>query len=271
MDTASWIAAIRQRQSIKQAPIFVDAYAKHFTSEEGNAILRGSEREAAGENKALLVRIKYFDDFVEERTPEFHQIVSIGCGYDMRASRFRYRPEATLYEIDRTEILNRKKEIMRKNNLTASVRTTPVFSEIDHGLMQALNENGFDRCIPTLWIAEGLFFYLDTSTAPALVEEVNTLSCTKSEMLFEVSGTDLLELPSMEKYFQYLMRFGKALPYCTDYPEKLFTGAEWEVSLDYYGSPHASFGLLREFSQDLTKSRHPVNTYLVHGRKTTGR
>jgi len=78
IDTASWIAAIREREYGKQAPLFVDAYAKYFTSEGGSAILRGSDREAASENKALLVRIKYFDDFVEERAPKYHQIVSIG-------------------------------------------------------------------------------------------------------------------------------------------------------------------------------------------------
>ncbi len=269
MDTASWIAAIRERESGKQAPLFVDAYAKYFTSEEGDAMLRRSERGTDGENKAILIRIKYFDDFVERKAPEFTQIVFIGCGYDMRAARFRYRPQATLYEIDRKEILSRKQEIMCKNNVSANVRTIPVFCEIDHGIARALDDHGFDRSTPTLWIAEGLFFYLDASTAPALVEEVNTLSFRESEMLFEVSGTGLLELPSMEQYFKYLRKVGKALPYCTDHPERLFPDTEWEVSLDYYGSRRASYGLLREFSQDLTKSRHPVNTYLVHGRKTT--
>jgi len=252
MDTASWIAATRERESIKQTPLFVDHYARYFTSEEGNAILRNSERASAGENKAILVRIKYFDDFVEDRISEFSQIVLIGCGYDMRAFRFQFRQGATLFEIDRKEILNRKEEIARKNNLNAKVRTIPVISEVGEGVTQVFCAQGFDRNVPTLWIAEGLFFYLYTSTAPALVEEVNALSCSDSEMLLEVSGTGLLELPSMEKYFQYLKRVGQALPFRSDYPERLFAGTEWEVSLDYYGSPSASFGLLREFSQDLT-------------------
>ena len=269
MDTASWIAAIRERESTKQTPLFVDQYAKYFTSEEGNAMLRNSERATAGENKAILVRIKYFDDFVESRVSKFSQVVFIGCGYDMRAFRFRFQQGATLFEIDRKEILSRKEEIARKNNLNAKVRTIHVASEIGDGITQALYALGFDPKVPTLWIAEGVFFYLNTSTAPALVEEVNRLSCSNSEMLFEVSGTGLLELPTMEKYFQYLKGVGQALPFCTDYPERLFAGAEWEVSLDYYGSPRASFGLLREFFQDLTNSRHPSTTYLVHGRKTT--
>ena len=67
MDNASWIAAIRERETLKSTPLFVDEHARYFTSEEGNAMLRNSERAAAGENKAVPVRIKYFDDFVERR------------------------------------------------------------------------------------------------------------------------------------------------------------------------------------------------------------
>jgi len=271
MDTASWIAAIRERESLKSTPLFVDEYARYFTSEEGNAMLRNSERAAAGENKAVLVRIKYFDDFVERRASEFAQIAFVGCGYDMRAFRFPFRKGATLFEIDRKEILDRKGEITRRNNLNAKVRTIPVICEVGEGITSTLYALGFDRTVPTLWIAEGLFFYLSKSTAPELVEEVNRLSCPESEMLFEVSGTALLELPSMETYFQYLKRAGQALPFCTDHPEKHFSAEEWEVALDYYGSPRASFGLLKDFSQDLTKARHPGNTYLVHGRKILDR
>ncbi len=58
------------------------------------------------------------------------------------------------------------------------------------------------------------------------------------------------------------------LPYCSDYPEKIFSEVGWhDIFVDYVGSETASYGRIKTFKQDIKEKRHPMNSYFVIGRK----
>ena len=96
----------------------------------------------------------------------------------------------------------------------------------------ALLGAGFRRSERTLWIAEGLFFYLTPQTVARLLRATVALSGAGSAIAADVSGSGLLRLPGMVRHLEVLEARGAPAPFCTDDPGALFLSAGWrEVEL----------------------------------------
>lgn len=185
------IAGLRANETNlpKEERVFEDPYAEYFFPEEMRSMARDvdwikSERakyEAMmpGVNGAIVARIKYMDECLEEAVRSgFKQLVVIGAGYDTRAYRINgVKENIRVYEVDHPVTQEVKVGTIQGifNGLPEHVVYVPVEfgrDRLDDKLLNA----GYFPDEKTLFIAEGLLMYIP----PPAVEALLTFICNAS-------------------------------------------------------------------------------------------
>lgn len=256
--TGRWIAAARALETARPDRLFNDPWAGLLAGESGKATL-----EAADYNPFLPVRTRYFDDRILGAARKDSQIVLLGAGLDTRAFRLPLPASCTVFEIDHAEAFTEKEAILRAAPARCERRC--VHADVSGPWTSALVGAGFDRRTPTIWVAEGLFFYLAEADAESLVCDAAALSAGGSTFLADIFGTGLLALEGMAPLVAARTGAGRPLPFCTDSPETLFRGGGWsESAVVQPGQPSANFGRLTKVpsARDAGQQSN-LRTYLV--------
>jgi methyltransferase (TIGR00027 family) len=256
--TGRWIAAARALETARPDRLFNDPWAELLAGESGKASL-----EAADYNPFLPVRTRYFDDRILGAARMGSQIVLLGAGLDTRAFRLTLPVSCTVFEIDHAEAFAEKEAILRTAIPRCERRC--VHADLSGPWTSALLDSGFDRRTPTVWVAEGLFFYLTDADAESLVRDAAALSAGGSTFLADIFGTGLLALEGMAPLVAARKSAGRPLPFCTDSPETLFRAGGWSDSAVVQpGQPSANFGRLSQVpgARDAGQQTN-VRTYLL--------
>ena len=262
--TAGWIAAARARESARPDRLFEDPWAGALAGGAGRARLRASEQ-VGGENRFLPVRTRFFDDVVVEASPWAAQVVLLGAGLDTRAYRLGLPGHVSLYELDLPDLLAHKESVLHAAGATATCRRQVVAADLRADWPGALLGAGFDRRLPTVWLAEGLVFYLDSASVERLLARAASLSTARGLMALDVFGTGLLRLPTMQATIEQRAAAGLAAPFCTDDPTSLMLGCDWRrCAITEPGQSAANYGRLPPLPDTWTGGTDPgMRTYLV--------
>jgi methyltransferase (TIGR00027 family) len=247
--TARWIAAVRERESARPDRLFDDPYAGGFAGESGRQMMARSEA-AGGENKAIPVRIRYFDDLVLRHAAEVEQVVLLGAGFDTRAYRLALPRGLRVFELDAAPVLDEKDGRLAAEPTPCSVRR--VAADVGADWVAALGAAGFRHDCATLWLAEGLFFYLSAIDATQLLAATRAASGPGSVFAADLCASGILGLPQMRGYLDWLAANGRPPPFCHDDPAALLGQAGWRLeSAVQMGQPAANHGRLHALAEDL--------------------
>jgi methyltransferase (TIGR00027 family) len=226
--TAHWIAAVRARESERPDALFRDPYAAILAGDAGRASLAASERASGGETHFLAVRTRFFDEVLCAESRAGDAVVLLGAGLDTRAFRLPLPPDIDWYEIDEGALLATKERVLHGVGASSSCRTRqPVAVDLGGPWSEALAGAGFVAGRRTIWLAEGLLFYLSMEVAGAVLGEACRLSGPRSLILVDVTGTGLHRLPMMQPYLASRSRQGLPPPFATDDRAGLFAQAGW--------------------------------------------
>ncbi|GAA2296734.1 class I SAM-dependent methyltransferase [Streptomyces kunmingensis] len=134
------------------------------------------------------LRTRVLDDFLLQsvHTAGIRQIVLLGAGLDTRAFRLDWPSRSIVFEIDRTEVLAFKHKVLDGMSATAKAARAPVPVDLRADWVAALADSGFDRSAPSVWLAEGLLFYLPADAEASLIAAVDRLSTRGSALAYEV-------------------------------------------------------------------------------------
>jgi methyltransferase (TIGR00027 family) len=153
--------------------ICYDPYAVHFLSQEllefrarnpekVKAIQEQYERFFPGLGNSIRAKSRYFDDFVTKSIDEgAEQLVILGAGYDSRAYRIDGLKKIVTFEVDHPATQALKTEKVKK--IFGSLPDHVVYVPADLGrddFGKRLLEMGYDRSKKTLFIMEGVIFYI---------------------------------------------------------------------------------------------------------------
>ncbi|HET6580796.1 MAG TPA: class I SAM-dependent methyltransferase [Methanoregula sp.] len=179
--------------------IFFDPYAVHFIDPvklawarehpgEIQALMEDFEKKMPGWYNAILGRIRYFDDIVQNAAGEgFSQLVILGAGYDTRAYRIdTLKGHTRVFEIDRPATQERKTEIVKKifGHLPDHVSFIP--HDIGTGpLWPVLEAAGYSLSQKTLFVLEGLVMYLPAGDVEELLAGIARHAGAGSTVLFD--------------------------------------------------------------------------------------
>ncbi len=262
--TARWIAAARARESARSDALFIDPWAADLAGTEGRARLAASERASGRENPFLAVRTRFFDDLLTAATWA-EQIVLLGAGMDTRAYRLSLHADTVVFELDDPGVFATKSAVLDAVTPRCERREVPV--DLAGQWLPALLDAGFDQTLSTVWLAEGLVFYL-TEAAVGHVLRTSARAC-QARALFaaDIFGTGLLRLPGMQPLVDQRRRSHTPLPFCTDQPGELLSAHGWRTdSLVQVGQPEANFGRLPAVASDADRAHDPtMRTYLATG------
>jgi methyltransferase (TIGR00027 family) len=244
--SAYWIAAVRARESERPDRLFHDPFARELAGQRGFAAMAASERAAGSENRFVPVRVRWFDDAIlSALAGGVRQAVCLGAGLDTRPHRLDVPRDTTWYEVDVAEPLAHKEILLADRRPMCAL--TPVVADLADDWQGPLEQAGFDPGARTVWIAEGLFFYLWPAQVEALLAGCAAACSAGSVFLADVMGTLGMDGDAMQPYLRSRAAAGAAPPFGTADPAGLFTAAGWAaVSLTAPGGPGANFGRLRE-------------------------
>lgn len=204
--TALLVAAARAIETHRHDTLARDVYAEHFVRAAPASAawpVRPHQVEGGDANplwgrfaRYFGLRTRVLDDFLlrSVRTSGARQVVLLGAGLDSRAYRLDWPPGSVIFEIDREGVLAFKHGVLEGLSATARAARVPVPVDLRDGWVGALADAGFDPAAPTVWLAEGLLFYLPNAAETYLIDTVDRLSAAGSALAYEVKlEKDLLE------------------------------------------------------------------------------
>ena len=177
-----------------------DSLAELFLPEEKRRALRSSDiremiKKAIPEGlyEYVIARTQYFDElFSKSLRRQIPQIVLLGAGYDSRAYRFAdLMKNSKIYEVDASPTQNVKHRILQENTVTIHPDVSYVAADFEqddwvHGLFEA----GYQSSLRTLYIWEGVTFYLTPETVDSTLALLRQNSLPGSILSFDYQHKD---------------------------------------------------------------------------------
>jgi methyltransferase (TIGR00027 family) len=242
--TAYWIAAARARESGRRDALFVDRYAHALAGAEGFALLDRQER-ASGVSAFIPVRTRFVDDLVLSAATDgsVRQVGLLGAGLDTRAFRLALPEYLRWFECDRPDVFEVKERKLAELGASPVCNRRIVTGDLAGNWISALLDAGFDPDTPTLWLAEGLFFYLTEGGVWAVLRDTAEMTRAGGRLFADVTGTGVLRLPVMQSYLSFLQSQDLPEPYCSDDPAALMGKAGWAIERwTWPGQDDANYG-----------------------------
>ena len=148
--------------------------------------------------QAVHVRTRHIDAVFEESLASgANQVVILGAGLDSRPYRFAARLAAThVFEVDFPPTQEYKKRRVKEvvGSLPAHVRYVPIdFTKDD--LKAVLEAAGYDRGRKTIFVWEGVTFYIPEAAVDATLRFVAENSGTGSRIVFDYFLASTLKTP----------------------------------------------------------------------------
>jgi methyltransferase (TIGR00027 family) len=178
--------AIRGRDTL--AEIFLEADQQRPLHDPALRLWTMTNKISRGAYEFMIARTAFFDGLVEQAlTDNIGQLVWLGAGYDSRPYRFAGLIRDTrLFELDAASTQQRKQACLRQAGiaLPAQLCFVPIDFETQN-LGATLLAAGFSRERPTLFIWEGVTYYLSSAAVDALLAVVSAMSPVGSSICFD--------------------------------------------------------------------------------------
>jgi methyltransferase (TIGR00027 family) len=246
--TSRWVAAARARESQRLGRLFDDPLASALAGPEGFAWLDELERAQPWGEPALyvVVRTRFFDEFLLRASwgAGARQVVLLAAGMDARAFRLGWPPGTRLYELDRPEVIDAKDAVASSAGAHPTCERQAIGVDLGHPSWPEalLSANEYEAQEPSVWLAEGLLFYMTEAATRALLRGASVLAAPHSQLGADLVNRDLLGSPVMWPLLEALSRRGVPGRFGTNDPEALFAEHGWEAEVTQPGERVANYG-----------------------------
>ncbi|KAE8100231.1 hypothetical protein FH972_018154 [Carpinus fangiana] len=198
----------------------------------------------------LAVRTLWFDSKIEALLNSFTmkeaQVVFLGAGMDARAYRLNCLKDSNVFEVDFPKVLQVKASLLQAameskdehQHLKETAKSlTRVAADIrENDWLEKLQISGFMPEKNTIWVLEGILYYLPHSHATQVLKII----AEKCALTHTVLLADFMNKPSTtlsESIFHFY----------SDWPDHLLPSLGFpHVKLSQIGDPDAHFGLMHD-------------------------
>lgn len=215
------------------------------------------------------IRTRYFDDFLLARVEsgDHAQIVMAAAGMDTRAYRLPWSRPVEIFELDRPAVLAAKDSVLDGEPVHPRVsRHTVGVDLLSSNWTEALAKAGYDPDRPSLWLLEGLLYYVTEQQARQMLSRVRDATAPGSLVAADLISATTLTAPAVAPLLAVFERWGCPWLFGHDEPEALFAEYGIEAKALQPGEPSADFGRW-------PAPVHPrgvaevERVFLVHGRR----
>lgn len=227
--TAMLIASLRALACYEEDPRIPgkDYLAELFIPEDKRIPLKTADyrhaiRKAIPEGlyEYVIARTGYYDDLFEknlyQQTP---QIVLLGAGYDSRAYRYANQIKQTdIYEVDTWATQSLKCQILKDNAVDIHPKVHYVNADFEQkDWFKGLFDAGLQSSLQTLYLWEGVTFYLTPNSVASTLKVLSQNSLPGSVLSFDYQhsdiGTSLIDTGLEEE----IIKFGLNSQECDQY------------------------------------------------------
>jgi methyltransferase (TIGR00027 family) len=239
--TARWTAAVRAMESGRADGLCHDPWAAALAGEDGLAWIAQRPADRA---VPIVLRTRYFDDFLQRAAREggLRQMVLMAAGLDTRAFRLDWPGGTRIYELDQPEVLQRKAQILGQAGAQPTCARSAVEVDLTGSWQEKLASSGFEPSIRSLWLLEGLLFYLTDAHLRRILDEVTGLAAPGSLLGFDVVNSITLTHPLTRDWLE--MQAASDAPWlgALDDPLAYLAARGWKATLTQPGQPDANHG-----------------------------
>lgn len=234
--TARWVAALRERESLRPDRLFDDPLAAALAGDAGRAFMAAVEADlpAMAGTRGLAVRTRYLDDMLAAATASgVRQVVILAAGMDARAYRLPWAEGTVIYEVERDDVMALKERILADLAPQPKAELRKVRIDLREDFATALRQQGFAPGLPAAFLVEGLLIYLpDRAAVLRVLREVAALGAPGSWIGLDVVGERFLSMPMVEAAHRRLAAMDACWSFGTDDPTALLREAGFtEVSV----------------------------------------
>ncbi|WP_158841639.1 SAM-dependent methyltransferase [Saccharothrix deserti] len=275
--TALLTAALRAAESLRSDRLYHDPYAAMLSGQIGPELLAevrrvtfpsdGSVRTLPSTPDYNAIRTRFFDDFLTEAAsdPTMTQVVVAPTGMDTRAYRLTWPEHVRLFEVDRPAVLAFKEERLGDARPVVDrrlVATDMVTEDWGADLVAA----GYRPDLPSVWLLEGLLYYVPEPDVHRVLDRVRALTAPGSLVAADVVNAAALTLPNMAGLLDVFAGWGCPWLFGTDEPEALFDQYGITARAVQPGEPEADYGRWPDPvpPRSVTDVRR---VFFVHGRR----
>lgn len=187
--TARWSAAARARETSRSDSLFSDEFAHRLAGEEG------WEMDGSPASRVEMVRTCFVDKLLRTRhSAGCTQIVLLGAGMDARAFRMRGMEDACFFEVDMYDLFTEKEAKMARFQPSCARRVVIEADLADPStdLAEMLISNGFQTAHPTMWILEGLIYYLSSECVARTMALIGSMSAPGSTVFHDAVSASFI-------------------------------------------------------------------------------
>ncbi len=244
--TARWTAAARASESERSDPLFTDPLAHALADEEALILLHDATESSAvrAQLPYIAVRTRFFDDFLIKAAhlSPTRQVVLLAAGMDTRAFRLPWPADTSVYELDQPELLSLKEHILVREHAEPCCQRHTVGVDLEQDWGDALRSAGFQPNDPSIWLAEGFFYYLEEPSVRAVLKQITTLTTPGSWLGTDFLNHEFVSHPWFQQMRDALEVRGISWRFTTDKPEALLAEYAWRAQGVQPGDQGANFG-----------------------------
>lgn len=193
----------------------------------------------------IVIRTQFFDDFLLRATREHEicQVVILASGMDTRAFRLTWPAHTRLFEIDQSELLLQKRQLLASVGAFVTCWHRSIGADLVEGSWSAtLMRAGFDPHQKSVWLIEGLLPYLSETAVLHLLDRVEALLAPGSRLGFTTVNGEMLTSPIMHIWVKAMEEMGIPWLSAMDDPEAFLAKRGWGATAVQAGEESADFG-----------------------------
>ena len=241
------MAAARARESERPYRLFDDPLATALAGPEGFTWLDRMEPVPRFGGPALyvVIRTRFFDDFLLYACwgTGVRQVVLLAAGMDARAFRLNWPPDTRLYELDRPEVLAAKDEALTHADARPACERRTIGADLGRSSWaEALSNAGYEAQEPSVWLMEGLLFYMSEVTVRRLLGTTGALAAPRSLLGVDLVNRALLNSPTTRPLLAAFARHGASGRFGANDPEALLVEHGWVAEATQAGEWGANYG-----------------------------
>lgn len=228
--TAQWTAAARALETERgDRANFRDPFARSLAAPRGFELLE--KNRGSGLTPFIAIRTRYLDESITQilADDDIRQIVFVAAGMDTRPFRLDWPDDATVYEVDFPALLAEKRRRLAELGAQPRVTRQEVAVDLRREWLPELEQAGFDPGRPTLWIVEGLLFFLTPEQATGLLRSLGLASAPGSWLGVDFVSQALLRSPFSREFRRSLEEDGTPWLFGTDEPEEYLASVGWKA------------------------------------------
>lgn len=187
--TALMVAALRGRASVGDRAVCDDPHALALAGEDGLRLADAYQRAVPAIELWLGLRTWRLDLLVRRTTAEdVRQVVILGAGLDTRAARLA-RPGVRFFEVDQpASQADKRARLVGLAGYPVDAATYVACDFTHEDFHERLLAEGYDPGVPSLFVWEGVTYYLPEAAVRATLATIAGRSHPRSLVAFDLFG-----------------------------------------------------------------------------------